>query len=93
MQQTFFLIYSQYNDDFISSNSDKFVDTSDPSSGEFTEKDHAFDVVVFEQFDVGAHFCDLTNLHDDEFVDCWELVFIEATVTQRPHAGEKRGDN
>ena len=74
------MVNSQYDDDFISPNSDEFVDASDSSSGEFTEENHSFDVVVFEEFDIGTHFSDLANLHDDELVDCGKLIFVEPTV-------------
>jgi hypothetical protein len=82
---TLLLVDTQYDDDFVASDSDEFVDTSDPPSGEFGEEDHAFDVVVLEEFDVGAHFGDLTHLHDDELVDGRELILVEPAVARRTH--------
>lgn len=35
------------------------MDAADAPPGEFGEEDHAVDVVVFEELDVGAHLCDL----------------------------------
>lgn len=59
MLLTFLLVNSEDNDDLIAPNSDELLDTSDTSSGQFGEEDHAIDVVVFEELHVGTHFRDL----------------------------------
>ena len=52
---TLLLVDSQNNDNLISSDADQLLDTSDTSSGQFAEQDHAVDVVVFKQLDVCSH--------------------------------------
>jgi hypothetical protein len=59
MLPTLLLVNSEDNDDLIAADSDELLNTSDTSSGQFGEKDHAIDVVVFEELYVGTHFCDL----------------------------------
>ncbi len=59
---TLLLVDTKNNHDLIASNSNKLLDTSDTSSGQFGKKDHAIDVIVFEEFDIGSHFGDLPNL-------------------------------
>lgn len=48
---TLLLVDSQYDDDLVSSDTDKFLDGTNTSSGKFAEQDHAVDVVVLEQLD------------------------------------------
>jgi len=56
---TLLLVHSENNHNLISTDSDKFLNTSDTTSGKFGEQDHAIDVVVFKKLDIGAHFGDL----------------------------------
>ena len=54
-----FFVNAEDDDDFIAADTDEFLDGSDAPPGELREEDHAVDVVVFEEFDVGAHFGNL----------------------------------
>lgn len=45
---TFLLVHPQRNDDLVAPNANQFLYTSDTSSGELREQNHAFNVVVFE---------------------------------------------
>jgi hypothetical protein len=56
---TLLLVHSEHNNDLVASNSDQLLDTSDTSSGEFGQQDHAVNVVVFEKFNVSTHLGDL----------------------------------
>jgi hypothetical protein len=57
--RTLLLVYSENDHYFISPNSNELLNTSNTTSREFGKKDHAIDVIVFEQLDVCSHFCDL----------------------------------
>lgn len=59
--RTLFLIDSENNNNLISPDSDQLLDTSDTTSGQLGQENHAIDVVVFEKFDICAHFGDLTR--------------------------------
>lgn len=90
--RTFFAVHTEYDDDFVSAHTNKFLDGAYASSRELGEQDHAFDVVVFKlcttsasvrfadgwtyELDIGTHFCDLAHLHHDEFVDFGVALFI-----------------
>ena len=82
---TFLLVYSQYNNNLVPANANEFVDASDSSPLQLAQEDHPFDVVVFKEFDVCAHFGDLTDLDDDKLVQSWELILVESAIAQRPH--------
>lgn len=56
---TLLLVYSENHYYFIAANSNELLDTSDTTSRQFGEQDHAVDVVVFEEFDIGTHLCNL----------------------------------
>ncbi len=56
---TLLLVYPQNHDDLVTPDSDKFLDTSNTTSREFGEQDHAVDVVILQQLDIGSHFCNL----------------------------------
>jgi hypothetical protein len=56
---TFLLVHSQNDNHLVAANSDELLDTSDTASGELREENHAIDIVIFEEFDVGSHLRDL----------------------------------
>lgn len=78
-----FLVDTQHHHNFVAPDSDKLLDRSDTSSREFGEQNHAVDVVVFEEFDVGAHFCDLLDVDHDERVDFGIFLLVEAAIGER----------
>jgi hypothetical protein len=57
--RTFLLVYSEDNDDLVAPNPDQLLDTPDTTSREFGKQNHAVDVVVLEELDVGSHIGDL----------------------------------
>ena len=56
------LVDSQDDDNLVPADADQLLDTSDASSRQLAEQDHAVDVVVLEQFDVCAHLGNLVVL-------------------------------
>lgn len=46
---TFILIYSQYDDNFITTNTNQLVDRSNSSARQLAQQNHAFDVVIFQK--------------------------------------------
>ena len=56
---TLLLVDSQNYHNFVAPNSDELLNTSDTTSREFGEQNHAINVVVLKKFDVCAHFGDL----------------------------------
>lgn len=58
---TLLLVYSKNDHHFVSADPDELLDTSDTTTGQFGEEDHAVNVVVLEQLDVGAHLGDLVS--------------------------------
>lgn len=56
---TFLLVDTENDDDFVATDSNKLLDTSDAPSGKFRKQDHSVDVVVLEQLNVSTHIGDL----------------------------------
>jgi hypothetical protein len=52
---TFLLVHAKHDDDLVATNADELLDTSDTPPREFGEENHAVDVVVLEELDVGSH--------------------------------------
>ena len=76
------------NHRFCSSDTDELVDRTDTTSGQFGEKDHALNVVVFQQMDVGAHVGDRPHVDHDHVLHFRELLLVEPT--RESHLGESR---
>jgi len=76
---TFVFVYPNDDHAFIPANSDEFVDGSDSPSRQFTEQDHAFDVVVFQEVHISPHLSDGRHRHHHDILTLWELVLIEPT--------------
>ncbi len=54
-KRTLFLVDSQNHDDLISANSDEFLDGSNTSARQLREQDHAVDIIVLEELNIGTH--------------------------------------
>ena len=61
--RTFLLVHTQNNDNLVTPNSYKFLNTSYTSSRQLGKKDHAIDIVVFEKLHVSTHLCYLLHVH------------------------------
>ncbi|KAH3661671.1 hypothetical protein OGAPHI_006521 [Ogataea philodendri] len=81
------LVDSQHDRDFVSSHSYKFLDGSNTSSGQFRQQNHTFNIVVFEQLDVGPHLSDLLDVDHHHLVHLGVLVFVESAV-RCAHGGQ-----
>ena len=79
-QQTFVLVYTNNHHTLVSSNPDQFVYRTNSPPGQFAQKNHSFNVVVFQQIHVCSHFSDASNVHHDDIVDFWVLVFVKSTT-------------
>lgn len=58
-EHTFLFVDPQHDNDLVPSNTDELLDGPDTSSGQLREQDHAVDVVILEELDVGPHLGDL----------------------------------
>jgi hypothetical protein len=90
---TLLLVDAQHDDDLVAADADELLDAADAPPRQLGEEDHAVDVVVLEELDVGAHLGDLTvslaargrktHLHDldhDEALQLGVLLLVEAAV-------------
>lgn len=59
MSRTLFFVHTKNDYHLVTSNSNKLLYTSDTTSRELREQDHAVDVIVLQQLDIGAHLGDL----------------------------------
>lgn len=81
------LVHSQHDHDLVTPNTDELLDGSNTPSRQFREENHAVDVVIFQQFDVCAHFRDLLHVDHDEGVDFGESLLVEAAICKRHDGG------
>jgi hypothetical protein len=56
-------VHAQNDNDFVATHADELLDRTNTSPGQLGKQDHAIDVVVFEELNVGAHFGDLLDIH------------------------------
>lgn len=68
---TFLFINPQHDNNLVPSNTDKLLDGPDTSPGQLGEQDHAVDVVVLEELDVGAHLGDLVFAYRESPPPVW----------------------
>lgn len=59
INHTLLLVDTQNNNNLVAANTDQLLNTANTSSRKFGKQNHAVDVVVFQQLDVGAHLGDL----------------------------------
>lgn len=53
------LVHTKHDDDLVTADTNKLLDTADTSARQFGEQNHAVDVVILEELNVCAHFGDL----------------------------------
>ena len=56
-----FLVDTEYDGHLIAPYPDELLDTADASPGQLREQNHAINVVILEQFNVGTHLSDLAD--------------------------------
>ena len=71
------LVNPDHHDRLCPSDPDQFVDTPDSPPAQLGQQDHALDVVVLEQVDVGAHVRDRTDVDHHHVVDLGVLLLVE----------------
>jgi hypothetical protein len=59
---TFLLVDTQHDDDFVATDTDQLLDTSDTTPRKFGKENHAIDVVVLEELDISSHVGDLATV-------------------------------
>lgn len=77
---TFLLVNSDDHDAFIPADPDEFVYGTNPSPGQLTEEDHALDVVVLQQADIGPHFSNGPNIDHHYIFHLGEFMLVESTA-------------
>ena len=78
------LVNPDHHNGLCSSDPDQFVDTPDSSPAQLGQQDHALDVVVLQQVDVGAHVRDRTDVDHHHVVDLGVLLLVEPTRYHHP---------
>jgi hypothetical protein len=81
------LVDTQHYHNLVAAHTNELLDGTDTSAGKFGEQNHAVDVVVLQQLDVGAHLGDLLNVDHNEAIDLWKAIFVEAAVGERHVCG------
>lgn len=80
---TLLFVYTDDHHTLIAADADELVDGADPPTRQLAEQDHALDVVVLQQADVGPHLGDGAHVHHDHVLHLWEPVLVEATAEPR----------
>jgi hypothetical protein len=76
IELTLLLVNSEDHNDFVPSHSHELLNTTDSSPTQFAEQDHAFSIVVFQQFHIGAHLSYLTDLAHDDLIGVRERFLV-----------------
>lgn len=80
---TFFFVYSDDDHTLVAAYADELVDRADTSTRQLAQEDHALDVVVLQQADVGAHLGDGPDVHHHNILHLWEPVLVKSTAEPR----------
>ena len=59
---TFLFVHSEHHNNLIAADSDELLYTSDTTSRKLRKQNHAINIIVLEQLDVGSHFGNLASL-------------------------------
>lgn len=59
---TLLFVHTEHHDNLIATNSDELLDTSDTSSRQLREQNHAVDVVILQELNIGTHLGDLESV-------------------------------
>lgn len=74
---TFLLIDSENDHDLVLADTNKLLDRANTTSRQFAQQDHSFDIVVFQELDIGTHLSDLTNVDHHQVVHYDRRVGIQ----------------
>lgn len=85
---TFLLVDSDDDDALVAADADELVDGADTSAGQLAQEDHALDVVVLQQADVGPHLGDRPHVHHHDVVHLREPVLVKPTAEARHRCEE-----
>lgn len=80
---TFLFVDSDDNDALVAADADELVDGADASTGQLAQKDHALDVVVLQEADVGPHLGDGPDVHHHHVLHLREPVLVKSTAEPR----------
>lgn len=83
LQLTLLLVHSDDDHTLVTTDADELVDGADTSTRQLTQENHAFDVVVLQQADIGAHLSDGPHVDHHHVLHLWEPVLVEATAEPR----------
>lgn len=87
------LVDAKHHDGLDAADLDEAADGADPAAGELGEEDHALDVVVLEEGDVGPHVGDVLHLdhHRHVHLRVPRLVHaaLEVRCVRRHRSGER----
>lgn len=77
---TFLFVNSYDHDALVPADADEFVYGADASPGQLAQEDHALDVVVLQEADVGSHLSNGPNIDHHHIFHLWEFVLVESTA-------------
>lgn len=77
---TFLFVHSYDHNALVPADADEFVYGTNASPGQLTEEDHAFDVVVLQQADIGSHFSNGPNIDHHYIFHLREFMLVESTA-------------
>jgi hypothetical protein len=61
-RQTLLLIDTEHNNDLVAADANELLDTANTTPRELRKKNHAVDIIILEELDVGTHVGDLANM-------------------------------
>lgn len=77
---TFLLVNPDDHNALVPADADEFVYGADSPAGQLAEQDHAFDVVVLQQADIGPHLSNGAHVHHHYIFHLREFVLVEPTA-------------
>lgn len=77
---TFLFVNSDDDDALVAADADELVDGADTSPRQLAQEDHALDVVVLQEANVGPHLGDWPHVHHDDILHLWEPVLVKPTA-------------
>jgi hypothetical protein len=61
---TLLFVHTEHHNNLVATNSDELLDTSDTSSRQLREQNHAVDVVILQELNIGTHLGDLRSVRE-----------------------------
>ena len=82
---TLLFVHSDDHHTLVATYADELVDGADASTRQFTQEDHALNVVVLQKAYIGAHLSDGAHIDHHHILHFWEPVLIEPTTEPWHH--------